>query len=348
MLNVPLPVDAFDLEALPKHLRPTFRIVGTDGRELATGKDLGALAAQVRAESAAIVATVDTGLEQRGLRSWSFGELPRTVERQVDGRLLTAYPALRDDGDSVGIVACTSAAEQATTMWAGTRRLVRLAMAAPARQVDGLLDGQTRAAMARSTVQSKVDWYNDVIGCALDHLIAQAGGPVWDAAAFDRLVEPVRDGFHDTLAQVAASAAGLIARHTAIRRRSDELVAAPLAPAIADVRQHLDRLVYRGVLTGVGFSRLADLDRYLRAIERRLAVLPDRPQRDAELMARCRGVEAEYDDLAATVSPSAELESLAWALEELRVSSFAQQLRTPAPVSEQRIRKEIQRIARGM
>jgi ATP-dependent helicase HrpA len=348
MLDAPLPVDAFDLEALPKHLRPTFRIVGTDGRELASGKDLRVLAEQVRAESAAIAATVDTGLEQRGLRSWSFGELPRTVERQVDGRLLTAYPALADDGDSAAIVACTRAAEQATTMWAGTRRLVRLAMPAPARQLDRLLDQDTRAAMARSTVQSKVDWYNDVIGCALDHLIAGAGGPAWDAAAFDRLVEAVRDGFHDTLGQVAASAAGLIARHTAIRRRSDELVAAPLVPAIADVRQHLDRLVYRGVLTGVGFSRLDDVDRYLRAIERRLAVLPDRPQRDAELMARCRGVEAEYDDLAATVSPSAELESLAWALEELRVSSFAQQLRTPAPVSEQRIRKEIQRIARGM
>ncbi|MFN7148537.1 MAG: ATP-dependent RNA helicase HrpA, partial [Microthrixaceae bacterium] len=348
MLDVPLPVDAFDMEALPKHLRPTFRIVGTDGRELASGKDLRALAEQVRAESAAIVATVDTGLEQRGLRSWSFGELPRTVERQVDGRLLTAYPALVDHGDSVAIVACTSAAEQATTMWSGTRRLVRLAMAAPARQVDALLDQRTRAAMAQSVVQSKVDWYNDIIGSTLDHLIARAGGPAWDAAAFDRLVEPVRDGFHDTLVEVAASATTLIARHTAIRRRLDELVAAPLAPAVADVRQHLDRLVYRGVLTGVGYSRLDDVDRYLGAIERRLSVVADKPQRDAELMARCRALEAEYDDLAATVSPSADLEALAWALEELRVSSFAQQLRTPTPVSEKRIRKEMQRIARGM
>jgi ATP-dependent helicase HrpA len=348
MLDVPLPVDAFDLDALPKHLRPTFRIVGTDGRELASGKDLRALAAQVRAESAAIVATVDTGLEQRGLRSWSFGELPRTMERVVDGRSLVAYPAIADEGDSVGVVACTSAEDQATTMWAGTRRLVRLSVPGPARQVDALLDERTRRAMAQSPVQSKVDWYNDIIGGALDHLIARAGGPAWDAAAFDRLVDGVRDGLHEALGVVAGAAAELIERHTALRARLDQLVAAPLAPAVADVRGHLDRLVYPGVLTGVGFARLADVDRYLRAIERRLAVLPDRPQRDAELMARCRRLEAEYDDLVATVSPSAELEALAWSLEELRVSSFAQQLRTPVPVSEQRIRKEIHRIARGL
>jgi ATP-dependent helicase HrpA len=93
---------------------------------------------------------------------------------------------------------------------------------------------------------------------------------------------------------------------------------------------------------------LGDVDRYLRAIERRLDVLPDKPQRDAELMARCRSVEAEFDDLAATVAPSADVEALAWSLEELRVSSFAQHLRTPTPVSEKRIRKEIHRLARGL
>ena len=113
LITEPLPVDAFDLDALPKHLRPSFRIVDTDGRELAIGRDLRALAKQVHAEATAIVATVDTGLEQRGLRTWTFGDLPRTVERNVNGRVITAYPALADDGDSAAIVACTSS--QATT-----------------------------------------------------------------------------------------------------------------------------------------------------------------------------------------------------------------------------------------
>jgi ATP-dependent helicase HrpA len=282
------------------------------------------------------------------VRTWSFGDLPRSVERTVRGRVVTAYPALADDGDSAAIIACTSADEQATTMWAGTRRLVRLAMPAPARQVDSLLEHHIKSAMAQSPVQPKVDWYNDIIGCALDHLIGEAGGPVWHAAEFDLLVDAVRDEFHDTLVTVAAAAGRLITLHSAIRRTLDRLVAAPLAPAVGDVREHLDRLVYEGVLTGVGFTKLDDIDRYLRAIERRLATLPNNPQRDAELMDRCRKLEAEYENLAETVSPSGDLEALAWTLEEFRVSSFAQQLRTPVPVSEKRIRNEIHRLARGL
>jgi len=348
LITEPLPVDAFDLDALPKHLRPSFRIVGTDGRELATGKDLRALAKQVHAESTAIAASVDIGVDQRGLRSWTFGDLPGAVEQVVSGRVVTAYPALADDGDSVSIVACTSAEEQAATMWAGTRRLVRLAMPAPARQVDSLLPHHVKSAMAQSTVQPKVDWYNDIIGCALDHLIAAAGGPVWTEAAFDPLVGAVREGFHDSLVAVVDAATTLIALHSTIRRTLDQLVSAPVAPAVADVREQLDRLVYEGFLTGVGFTKLDDVERYLRAIERRLATLPANPTRDAELMARCRTLEAEYENLTETVSSSADLEALAWTLEEFRVSSFAQQLRTPTPVSEKRIRKEIHRLARGL
>ncbi len=348
LLDVPLPADAFDLDAVPKHLRPSYRIVDLDGRELAEGKDLRALAEQVHAEAAAIVSSADTGLERTALRSWDIGDLPGRVESVVAGRAVVAYPALADHGDSVAVVACTSAEEQAATMWAGTRRLVRLALPAPARQVDALLDARTKRAMSQSTVQSKVDWYNDIIGCALDHLIARAGGPAWTAAEFERLVDAVRDEFHDTLVTVTAAATELIARHAAIRRTLDQLVAPPVAPAVADVRQHLDRLVYGGFLTGVGFARLDDVDRYLRAIEWRLSRLSDNTRRDAELMVRCRKLESEYEDLVRTVAPSAELEALAWTLEEFRVSSFAQQLRTPFPVSEKRIRKEIHRLARGL
>ncbi len=348
LITVPLPADAFDLDALPKHLRPSYRIVGLDGQELASGKDLRALARQVRAEAAAIVASVDTGLERRGLRSWDIGELPRSVESVVGGRVVTAFPALADDGDAAAVVACTSTEEQATTMWAGTRRLVRLAMPAPARQVDSLLDERTKKAMAQSPVQAKVDWYHDIIGCALDHLIAGAGGPAWTESGFDRLVDTVRDGFHETLVAVTAAATEIVASHSTIRRSLDQLVTPPLAPAVADVREQLGRLVYAGFLTGVGVGRLGDVGRYLRAIEWRLARLPDNTRRDGELMARCRQLESEYEDLARTVSPSADLDALAWTLEEFRVSSFAQQLRTPIPVSEKRIRKEIHRLARGL
>ena len=166
--------------------------------------------------------------------------------------------------------------------------------------------------------------------------------------AFDRLVDHAKAGLHDALTTVAAAATRLVALHTSTTRTLARLGAEHLAAAAGDAREHLDRLVYEGVLTGVGYDKLPDIDRYLRALERRLANLPDNPRRDAELMAISRRLDAEYDRLAETVSHSDELEALAWQLEEFRVSSFAQQLRTPTPVSEKRIRTEIHRLARGL
>src|SRR5690606_30760605 len=102
-------------------------------------------------------------------------------------------------------------------------------------------------------------------------------------AAFAPVVDIVRDGFHDDLVTVTGAAGSLIERHAVIRRTLDRLVAASVAPAVADVGEQLDRLVYPGVLTGVGFDRLDDLGRYLRAIEWRLSRLNENARRDAEL-----------------------------------------------------------------
>ena len=348
LLTEPLPVAAFDLDRVPAHLRPTFRVLDEDGETLATGKDLAALAKELSTEVSAIVATVDHDLVRHGLRTWSFGDLPTVVESQQSGRTVKAYPALDDEGDSVGIRLCAGPDEQAEVHWAGTRRLMRLAMAAPARQVDSLLSGSTKAAIADGRWQSKVDWYNDIIGATLDHLIAEAGGPVWTEAGFDRLIAAGRDRFGDTLASVTATASSMVSTLVTVQRQLAKITAPPFQPAVVDVRAHLERLVYPGFVGGVGFERLDDIDRYLRAIERRLLNLANNHGRDTELMARCRRLEAEFDDLIATVTPSAAVEELAWMLEEFRVSSFAQQLRTPVPVSEKRIRTEMSRLARGL
>ncbi|NLA35490.1 MAG: ATP-dependent RNA helicase HrpA [Actinobacteria bacterium] len=348
LISEPLPVDAFDLDRLPAHLRPTFRIVDADGSPLATGKDLRALAAEVRATSSAIATTVDTGLERSGLRTWDFGDLPSVVERTVDGRLLKAYPALRDDGESVSIVACTNPDEQRATHWDGVRRLLRLQMPGPARQVDALLSERTKTLMANGAVQTKVDWYQDIISCALDRIMANVGAAPITEAGWKHLVDRARAELHDSLSDACSLATRIVELHRDIAAARRASVAPALDAAIIDTGEQLDRLIYPGFMTGIGFERLADVERYLKAIVRRLDALANNTRRDTELMERCRRLEREYDDLCATVTITEEVEAIAWMLEEFRVSSFAQQLRTPTPVSEKRIRNEIHRLARGM
>jgi len=354
LVTSPLPPDAFDLSKVPAHLRPRFRVVDAVGNELAGGRDLAELAERVRAESRAEAATVELDHhvdgETTGLRTWSIGDLPRRVERS-DARHVVAFPALHDDGDSVSVVACASEAEQATVHWAGVRRLIRLAMPAPARQVDALLDQRTKQLMAVSPVQAKVDWYHDIIDASLDHLLAEAGGPTWTLAAFEQRVGRVRDGLAETLAATAAAAAELVGVHAVVLGALDRLAAGPAAEAvadsIADVREQLDRLLYPGVLVGAGADRIGDLVRYLRAAEHRVAQLPGDLRRDRDRMAAVRALEAEFDRIAPTALDVEGVEALVWQLEELRVGTFAQRVGTAGKVSETRIRNELLRLARG-
>ena len=351
LIDEPLPVDALRISAVAEHLRPNFRVVDAEGTTLAEGRDLDAirarLADRLRAEVRAVVAEVGAEFARSGLRTWDLDALPRVIEHEADGHRVRAYPALVDEQEGVGIAVFASPDEQAEAMWAGTRRLLRLQMPSPARQVDSLLDAETKRRLANDRHQPRVEWYHDCINCALDHLIARGGGPAWERAAFKQLVDVARSGFADTLADVCSSTATILstlgAIDTALARAS---ATAPLA-SVTDARHHLERLVYPGFLTGVGFDRLGDLTRYLKAIERRASAMTRNPARDASLMATCAQLEAEYDRLVATTPWSDELELLAYQLEEFRVSSFAQELGTASPVSEKRLRTEMHRLARG-
>jgi ATP-dependent helicase HrpA len=109
------------------------------------------------------------------------------------------------------------------------------------------------------------------------------------------------------------------------------------ASSVADVEEQVDRLIYPGFLAGVGAGRLADVHRYLQAIERRLERLPENGERDRQMMAAVRKLEAEHDRLREAQPDSASLLEVAWMLQELRVSLFAQALGTRGKVSEKRI-----------
>jgi ATP-dependent helicase HrpA len=111
--------------------------------------------------------------------------------------------------------------------------------------------------------------------------------------------------------------------------------------ALADVRTQLSALVYKGFVTDTGLSRLPDLTRYLRAIERRLEKLPENPRRDEERTAEIAMITEEYRQLVAGLpagkADTEPVRRIRWMIEELRVSYFAQTLRTAYPVSEKRL-----------
>jgi ATP-dependent helicase HrpA len=334
----------FDLERVPAHLRMTFRVEDEGGRTLAAGKDLDALRSRLRDRMRAAIAEAAGSFERSGLTEWGVDRLPRTVEVGWAGHTVEAYPALVDEGHSVAVRVLTTRSAQERAMAAGTRRLLLLALGSPAKAVQRLLPNDTKLVLAHSPYGGAAELLADCVTAAVDQLMADHGGPAWDEAGFDALRDAVEAGVVDTAVYVATVVGGILVVASGVEDRLDATTAAPLLPAVADMRRQLRRLVFPGFVGAAGVRRLGDVLRYLQGMERRLEKLAQGTRRDSDLMARVQALEADYRQLREALPGDAGVAAVGWMLEELRVSLFAQTLGTAHPVSEQRIRREMGRL----
>ena len=345
--GVAVPVDAMDLSKVPDHLRPTLRIVDDNGGTIAEGKDLRAIRSDVQQALLEVLASTEAELGQTASTTWTFGTIESSIATERGGHRVVAHPALFDDGEAVSLRLMATAEEQALTHWDGCRRLLRLSLPSPVRQLDSLLGNSVKLSMAADVTQSKTAWYNDIIAAAIDAEIQVGPGLPWNEAAYDGCQSALKESFPSTLARTAKLSGRIITASVAVRAQLEDRRGGPRASAISssvlDGEHHLARLLYRGVTSGVGLDRLDDLLRYLSALDYRLEKLPERVTQDQRDMLRCRALEADHARLAATSERVGEVEAIGWSLQEFRVSVFAQHLGTAESVSEKRLRTAIRR-----
>ncbi|WP_184616789.1 ATP-dependent RNA helicase HrpA [Sphaerisporangium krabiense] len=342
LTGVQVPADAFDPARLPDHLRVTYRVVDERKRTVGEDKDLAALKSRLAPKVRATLSRAGEELERTGLRAWTFGELPKLFEQ---GRV-KGYPALVDEGGTVGVRVFQTEAEQRDAMGPGMRRLVMLNVTSPAKGILRGLTTQQKLALSHSPHRDAADLFEDCVTCAADKLIADAGGPAWNPGDFRRVHDHVRAELYDTTAEVVTRVERILVIWHGVRNT----LAAMKSPADAleEIDEHLGELVFPGFVTATGLRRLPDLQRYLRAVERRLEKLPDDPYRDHERMLKLDEMRLAYDDLLGRLPPARRSEDavveIRWMLEELRVSYFAQTLGTPYPISDKRITKAMDRL----
>src|SRR5918995_1626637 len=271
--GVRVPRGAWSLDGLPAHLRMTVRVEDDEGRLVAEGTDLAALRDAVRPKLRAALSAAAAPLEAHGLRDWTIGTLPRTVALPGTGQAVRGYPALVDEGATVGVRVLDSPEAQAAATAAGTRKLIALNVPSPLRQVQLGLCNRELPALAGAPHAGVREVLEDALVAALDALIEQGGGPAWDEAGFRRLRDHVAGGLASTTQQVVARVIAILDAVREVERRLGELTAPQLQPARDDVREQLDRLVHPGFVAEAGARRLADLERYLAPASRR----PQRP-----------------------------------------------------------------------
>ncbi|MFE1079727.1 ATP-dependent RNA helicase HrpA [Nocardiopsis alba] len=338
----------FQLDRVPDHLRITFRAVDDRKRTLAESKDLEGLRAALKPRLREAIATEAKGVERKGITSWDFGPLERTLERKALGPKVKGYPALVDEGESVAIRIFDTRPEQRAAMRAGTRRLLMLTIPSPATVVSKGLNNPDKLALADNPHGSIKKMLADAEAAAVDHLLTREGGPVWNGEDFARLADRIRADLGDTLAEVLDKVARVLVLWRKVSKKIKGTTSLAVLPSLNDVQGQLAGLVGDGFITRAGLSRLDDLHRYLRGIEYRLGKLAENPRRDQVNMAKVeqmrQAVTKVRGVLKAGRAEDPDVVELGWMLEEYRVSLFAQELRTAYPVSDKRIMKALEAV----
>ena len=329
--GVRIPPEAWDPSRLPPHLRMRFRVEDERGAVIAEGDDLESLRARVRPRLRAELSAAAAGLERSGMTAWDLDALPRAVALPGTGGAVRGYPALVDEGETVGVRVLETAAAQRRAMREGTRRLLLLTVPRP--------QPRLTSAQQLALADAPAGILDDVVAAAIDALVAQAGGPAWDAEAFAALRGHVAGELTATVERLAAQLAEVLDAAREVRLRAERLTAPPFADARRDVQRQLARLVRPGFVASAGAGRLPDILRYLRAASRRLERLPDTVAADRDRMTSIHELEEAYRRRLERPPLTPELREIPWLLEELRVSQFAQGLGTRGQVSAKRIRK---------
>ncbi|HEX8963087.1 MAG TPA: ATP-dependent RNA helicase HrpA [Rhodocyclaceae bacterium] len=339
-----LPLDAFRPGELRPHLLMNFRLMDEHGGTLAIGRSLAELRAEYGSRVEETFARAEVKAEAAegeltGLTSWSFGDLPELLEVQVGGRTVVGFPALVDEGASVSLRAFDTEEKAAERHYKGLRRLFALALREQAKFVEKSLPREL--GLLYMPLGTEAELKEQIVAATLDRTCMAEPLPATQAE-FETRATAAKGKVTLVAQEIARLLTAILTEHAALQRKLGAAGKAfPLASA--DIGAQLAALLPKGFVGATPFERLGHLTRYLKAASLRLDKARADPARDARLMADWQALAKpfEREHLAMKKSGVVDpfLEEFRWLLEELRVALFAQELRTPSPVSVKRLQK---------
>ena len=343
-------VQDFKLEQLPAHLTMNFKILDEYGRQIEMGRNLAALKSELGAQaqkSFQEVAAEDSEIShdsEQQITEWNFGELPDIMEIKRKGQSLIGHPALVDHETYCSLEVFDSPDEATRQHRKGLLRLFKLQLREQIRYLEKNLKPlqpvQMQAAML-DCMAEVFDSFEAMREAVIDASLMQC-------ALCEPL--PVNSEQFESRRQDAKGKLNLIAQD--ISRLLSEVVAETGNVSkklkncsdkwvLEDIERQLKGLFFKDFLLKIGYSHLSHYPRYLKAILVRLEKRRDEPEKDAQKMRDVVRFVTLYDREIAVRKgvTDSRLEEFRWMIEELRVSLFAQKLRTPMPVSVKRLDK---------
>lgn len=339
--GVDVPLTEWKAHLLPQHLRPRFEIIGRDNKRVAQGRDLAALRASLQNQQSAN----DTDAwrqavlkwERYGLHEWNFGDIPDQITvADVAGFPLQAFPGLQLEENDVSLRLFRKAEEARA---AHSRTVPRLLENALLRELGWLAKDLRGLAACRNhyvTLGPVELLETTALENVKTHLFGFRDSWPRDAAGFAKLVEECRAGIPATAQKMIDWVSAILAA------RQNVLICRKPYP---NMRQDLDALLTPQFLRQIPHARLQHVPRYLKAMLVRAERAAVNSLKDQEKLRRVQPYVDACNRLKATPGKAEKVQALRWLIEEFKVSVFAQELGTAAPVSPKAIEALLAKIS---
>jgi ATP-dependent helicase HrpA len=342
MTGVRLPENAWQGAELVPHLLMNFKIVNENGKLLKEGRNLDDLKDSLQGRvQASIKKVADKGIERSDIAQWDFKNLPKSYEKKVTNITIKAFPALVDKNKSVAIELFEHEILAEQAMLDGVSRLILLNIPSPLKYLQEKLPNKAKLGLYFNPFGSINELLDDCIVAGCQFLVNEYGDLPRAQTEFNACKEHVRAEIADCVLSAAIKVERVLSLAHDVRKKMKGKISLNVVQSHGDIKSQLETLVFKGFITKAGYQRLDDIARYLTAMLRRLEKLQIDPNQDRLKIIEVEKVQKALDSVVAQQPKGQPLnKALAqgfWMIEELRVSLFAQNLKTPFPISAKRI-----------
>ena len=341
--------DAFRPGELPAHLSMNFKLVDEHGRQLDMRRNLTELRAEWGGQAKAeFLEKHEAPSEFSGLTDWTFGELPELMEVEVGGQMLLGYPGLTDDGESVSLKVFDSPEEARAAHEKGLVRLFKIQFREQLKYFEKNLPGLPQMGIQAMGLMTVDELKQQLIDIVFARACLTTPLPQTETQFRTRCTE-AKSRLGLLSQEICRLVSLVLTEWQALLKKLPAFKAH--AATVKDIEAQVARLMGKRFVAATPFERLQHYPRYLKAAALRLDKLKADPARDSRLMAEFAPLWTNYERRVGALAKQGmideNLEQFRWLLEELRVSLFAQELKTPTPVSAKRLQKTWEGLSRG-
>ena len=341
-----VPLDAFRIEQLPNHLLMNFVVVDEHGRQLGVSRNFGQLRTELApSQGPAVIAVSQKGVpvvEKIRLTEWTLGDFRETTEIARAGQTITLFNALVDDKDAVVLQAFDTREAAQAAHRLGLRRLFMLALKEQVKFLEKNLfsskDYGSSMAMQFLPFGSAQDLQQQIFAVTFDR--SCLGDPLpANEKEFAARCKDAKSRLNLVAQEIARLVSTVLQEYQALQKALPGFKAH--GTATQDIKAQCEWLLHKEFIAKTPYERLQHLPRYLKAINVRLEKLRADPARDTHQFVQMQTLQQAWQRklVAQQGNVDNRVEEFGWMLQELRVSLFAQELKTPVIVSVKRLQK---------